>query len=161
MRSALAFQYLLRRRAVTFRLGEEVTDGSSCTRDRVVTHLESGKQMPSETLMYATGRQGATDGLGLEKRGRGRQARPPAVDESFRTPVAHSSPWATSPPARLAATGMEQGRIAAMTRSGSRRSAPELIPTGIYAIPEISLVGRTEEQRPRRRCLTCLGHVVE
>src|SRR5206468_5000999 len=60
-----SLEYLLRRRAVTFRFGEEVT-AVQLKEDRVVTHLASGKQLPSETVLYATGRQGATAGLGLE-----------------------------------------------------------------------------------------------
>ena len=111
---SVAFQYLLRRRAVTFRLGEEVT-AVELHADRVVTHLASGKQLPSETVMYATGRQGATAGLGLDKIGveadkRGRVA----IDESFRTKVPH-----------IYAVGDVQDRrgspLRRWSRAGSRR----------------------------------------
>jgi NAD(P) transhydrogenase len=114
----------------------------------VVTHLASGKLLPSDTLLYATGRQGATAGLGLDRIGiepdkRGRVA----IDESFRTKVPHIyAVGDVAGPPGLAATAMEQGRIATMHAFGqSIRSLPELIPTGIYSIPEISFVGRTEK----------------
>jgi NAD(P) transhydrogenase len=145
---SMALQYLLRRRAVTFRFGEEVT-AVELKPDRVVTHLASGKQLPSETVLYATGRQGATEGLGLETIGiepdkRGRVA----IDECFRTKLPHIfAVGDVAGPPGLAATAMEQGRIATMTAFDEPiRSLPELIPTGIYSVPEISFVGRTEQE---------------
>jgi NAD(P) transhydrogenase len=144
---SVALQYLLRRRSVTFRFGEEVT-AVELKDDRVITRLASGKQLPSETVLYATGRQGATAGLGLEKVGiepdkRGRVA----IDEQFRTKVPHIfAVGDVAGPPGLAATAMEQGRIATMTAFDQPiRALPELIPTGIYSVPEISFVGRTEQ----------------
>jgi NAD(P) transhydrogenase len=143
-----ALQYLLRRRSVTFRFGEEVT-AVELGEQRVTTHLASGKQIPSDTVLYATGRQGATADLGLDKVGlepdkRGRVK----IDENFRTEVPHIfAVGDVAGPPGLAATAMEQGRIAAMHAFGEPiRSLPELIPTGIYSVPEISFVGRTEQQ---------------
>jgi NAD(P) transhydrogenase len=145
---SVALQYLLRRRAVTFRFGEEVTS-VEIQGDRVITHLASGKQLPSETVLYATGRQGATAGLGLEKVGlepdkRGRVE----IDECFRTKVPHIyAVGDVAGPPGLAATAMEQGRIATMHAFGEEiRALPELIPIGIYSVPEISFVGRTEQE---------------
>ena len=142
-----SLEYLLRRRAVTFRFNEEVT-AVELKPERVITHLASGKQLPSGTVLYATGRQGATAGLGLEKIGiepdkRGRIA----IDECFRTKLPHVyAVGDVAGPPGLAATAMEQGRIATMTAFDEPiRSLPELIPTGIYSIPEISFVGRTEQ----------------
>jgi NAD(P) transhydrogenase len=143
-----ALQYLLRRRSVTFRFGEKVT-AVELEDERVITHLASGKEIPSETVLYATGRQGATAELGLENVGlapdrRGRVE----IDDSFRTKVPHIfAVGDVAGPPGLAATAMEQGRIAAMHAFGEEiRSLPELIPTGIYSIPEISYVGRTEKE---------------
>jgi NAD(P) transhydrogenase len=143
---SVALQYLLRRRSVTFRFGEEVT-AVELEDQRVVTRLASGKQLPSETVLYATGRQGATAGLGLDKVGiepdkRGRIE----IDEQFRTKVPHIfAVGDVAGPPGLAATAMEQGRIATMHAFDQPiRALPELIPTGIYSIPEISFVGRTE-----------------
>ncbi len=86
---AVALRYLLRKRNVTFQFGEEVVRVER-KEERVITHLKSGKQIASHTLLYATGRQGATDGLGLEAAGlsadeRGRIG----VDDQFRTAVPH------------------------------------------------------------------------
>jgi NAD(P) transhydrogenase len=140
-------QYLLRRRAVRFRFGEEVTS-VEIEDERVVTHLKSGKRVPSDTVLYATGRQGATGGLALEAVGlepdkRGRVA----VSDGFRTAVPHIfAVGDVAGPPGLAATAMEQGRIAAMHAFEQPiMSLPQLVPTGIYSIPEISFVGRTEK----------------
>jgi NAD(P) transhydrogenase len=144
----VALQFLLRKRNVTFRFGEEVT---AVTRkeERVITHLKSGKQIVSDTLLYATGRQGATEQLALQKAGlkcdkRGRLE----VDDEYRTTVAHIfAVGDVAGPPGLAATSMEQGRIAALSAFGEPATRlSDLIPTGIYAIPEISFVGRTEEE---------------
>lgn len=143
-----ALQFILRRNNVTFRLTEKV---SSVVRNEngVVTHLESGKAIPSETVLYATGRQGATKALALDKIGleadeRGRIE----TDDEYRTKVSHI--FAVGDVGvggfGLAATAMEQGRLAALHAFGRPvTTMPELMPTGVYAIPEISMVGRTEE----------------
>jgi NAD(P) transhydrogenase len=145
---SIALQYLLRRRNVTFRFEEEVT-GVERDDGKVTTHLKSGKDIGSHTLLYATGRQGATAGLALDKAGlkadkRGRIA----VDEQFRTDVPHIfAVGDVSGPPGLAATSMEQGRIAALHAFGEPvQQLPDLVPIGIYAIPEISYVGATEEE---------------
>jgi NAD(P) transhydrogenase len=143
-----AFQYSLRRRNVTFRLRERVTAIEPLDRRGGRVELASGKEIRSETVLYAVGRQGATEGLGLERAGlesdrRGRLK----VDESYRTNVPHIFAVGDVAGGGLAATAMEQGRIAALNAFEQPvHSLPELIPTGIYAIPEIGFVGRTEEQ---------------
>jgi NAD(P) transhydrogenase len=141
-------QYLLRRQNVTFRLNEKVaaverSDGS------VKTRLASGKEIRSESVLYATGRQGSTDGLGLENAGleADKRGRIP-VDEEYRTavPTIFAVGDVCGPPG-LAAAAMEQGRIATLHAFDQPvHLVPELIPTGVYSIPEIGMVGRTEEQ---------------
>jgi NAD(P) transhydrogenase len=145
---AVALQFLLRKRNVTFRFGEEVV-GVERTDEKVITHLKSGKEIASHTLLYATGRQGATDHLDLQNAGlhadkRGRLT----VDDQYRTSVPHIyAVGDIAGPPGLASTSMEQGRIAALTAFGEPCTRlSELVPIGIYAIPEISFVGRTEEQ---------------
>jgi len=142
-----AFQYLLRRANVTFRLREQVEavePGDGVARVR----LASGKELTSETVLYAVGRQGDTDALALEKAGletdkRGRIAAGP----DHRTAVEHIFAVGDVAGGGLAATAMEQGRIAALHAFGEPvHELPELVPTGVYAIPEIGLVGRTEEE---------------
>jgi NAD(P) transhydrogenase len=144
----VSLQFLLRKRNVTFRFGEEVT-GVERKDDRVVCRLKSGKEIVSDTLMYATGRQGATDGLALDNAGlecdkRGRVE----VDADYRTSAGHIfAVGDVAGPPGLAATGMEQGRIAALAAFGEPVThMPDLVPIGIYSIPEISYVGRTEEE---------------
>jgi NAD(P) transhydrogenase len=144
-----AFQYALRRRNVTFRLRERVNAIEPLDGRGGRVELASGKEIRTETVLYAVGRQGATDGLQLERAGlqadrRGRLA----VDESFRTGVPHI--YAVGDvigfPA-LAATSMEQGRAAAYHACGEPVGRMHnLQPIGIYTIPEISFVGRTEDQ---------------
>jgi len=141
-----AFQYLLRRSNVRFRLREKVTAIQSVDG---VAHVElaSGKQINTETVLYAVGRQGATAGLGLERAGlecdkRGRIT----VGDDFRTSVPHIFAVGDAAGGGLAATAMEQGRIAALHAFDQPvASLPELVPTGVYAIPEIGMVGATEE----------------
>lgn len=141
-----ALKFHLRDLAVTFRFGEEVTAvdvGTSGT----VTTLASGKQIPAETVMYSAGRQGQTDHLdlasaGLEADNRGRIF----VDDNYQTKVDHI--YAVGDvigfPA-LAATSMEQGRLAAYHAFGEpTHSITEIQPIGIYSIPEVSYVGATE-----------------
>jgi NAD(P) transhydrogenase len=144
-----AFQYLLRRMNVTFRMRESVAavELDSDVRGPKV-RLESGKELISETVLYATGRQGDTEALELENAGleadsRGRIA----VDENHQTTVPHIFAVGDVSGGGLAATAMEQGRIAALHAFGEPiETLPELVPTGVYAIPEIAMVGQTEEQ---------------
>jgi NAD(P) transhydrogenase len=140
-------QYHLRDLGVTFRLGEEVT-AVDRHGDAVVTHLASGKRIASDVVLYAAGRQGETEGLALENAGlqadeRGRIA----VGPDLRTAVDHiyAAGDVIGGPA-LAATSMEQGRVAAAHAFGEPASMSELVPVGIYTIPEISYVGLNEEE---------------
>jgi NAD(P) transhydrogenase len=143
-----AFQYLLRRRNVTFRLREKVEAVEALQGRGARLKLASGKEIVSETVLYATGRQGDTDKLGLaltglecDKRGRIK------VDETYRTAVPHIFAVGDCAGGGLAATAMEQGRIAALHAFDQPvAELPELIPSGVYAIPELAMVGRSEEE---------------
>ncbi len=144
---AEGLQYHLRDLGVVFRLGEEVTavdqlDGAA------LTHLASGKRVASDVVLYAAGRQGETADLDLENAGleadeRGRIA----VGPDYRTAVDHiyAAGDVIGWPA-LATTSMEQGRAASAHAFGEAASMSDLVPIGIYSIPEISYVGRTEEE---------------
>jgi NAD(P) transhydrogenase len=142
-----AFQYLLRRSNVTFRLREQVEAVEACDGGARV-RLASGKELASETVLYAVGRQGDTDDLGLEKAGLGTDRRGRiAAGPDHRTAVEHIFAVGDVAGGGLAATAMEQGRIAALHAFGEPvHELPELVPTGVYAIPEIGMVGRTEEE---------------
>jgi NAD(P) transhydrogenase len=146
---AEALQYILRRENVTFRLNEQVASVDRQDGGGAVTRLASGKVIASEAVLYATGRQGCTERLQLERAGleADKRGRIP-IDEQFRTAVPHIfAVGDVAGPPGLAATAMEQGRLAALHAFDQPvRSHTELIPTGIYAIPEVSMVGRTEEE---------------
>ena len=144
-----AFQYMLRRANVTFRMRESVAGVELDTDARgPKVCLESGKEIVSETVLYATGRQGDVEALQLEKAGlhadsRGRIP----VDERQRTEVPHIFAVGDVSGGGLAATAMEQGRIATLHAFDEPvETLHELVPTGVYAIPEIAMVGRTEEE---------------
>jgi len=138
----------LREAGVTFRLGEQVTS-VSIEGDRVVAHLESGKTVKADALLYAVGRQANSDLLNLEAAGIAADARGRIrVNENFQTDVPHiyAAGDVIGFPA-LAATSMEQGRLAITHMLGfPMRAAPHLLPFGIYTIPEISMVGHTERE---------------
>jgi NAD(P) transhydrogenase len=143
-----ALKYHLRDLAVTFRFGETVSSVEARPEGAIATLL-SGKKLPADTVMYSAGRQGQTEDLRLQNAGltadkRGRIV----VDDMFRTKVPHI--YAVGDvigfPA-LAATSMEQGRIAAHHACGEPlHGLGKTQPIGIYSIPEISFVGRTEEE---------------
>ena len=148
-----ALKYHLRDLAVTFRFTEEVAAVERHSRGAVAV-LDSGKKIAADTVMYSAGRQGTADELDLHNAGltaddRGRIP----VDEHFRTAVPHI--YAVGDiigfPA-LASTSMEQGRLAAHHACGEpARAMQELQPIGIYTIPEISFIGRTEDELTRDR----------
>ncbi|MFC6016837.1 Si-specific NAD(P)(+) transhydrogenase [Plantactinospora solaniradicis] len=146
-----ALKYHLRDLAVTFRFSEAVAAVERHTRGAIAV-LESGKRIAADTVMYSAGRHGMATELELENAGlaaddRGRIK----VDPQFRTTVPHI--YAVGDvigfPA-LASTSMEQGRLAAHHACGEPvRAMPELQPIGIYTIPEISFIGRTEDELTR------------
>ncbi|HEY7114218.1 MAG TPA: Si-specific NAD(P)(+) transhydrogenase [Thermoanaerobaculia bacterium] len=149
-----ALCYFMRQRGATFRLGEKVISVGTDAKNRVVASLESGKEVHGDALLYTVGRQTNADLLNLEAAGlaadeRGRIA----VDEAFRTAVPHiyAAGDVIGFPA-LAATSMEQGRLATCSMFGvACRSYPEVFPYGIYTIPEISMVGSTEQQLTEKK----------
>jgi NAD(P) transhydrogenase len=142
-----ALCYHMRRHGAIFRLGEKVTTVDRDERRRVVAHLESGKRIHGNALLYAVGRQANTDlvnlqAAGLEAGPRGKIV----VNENFQTaqPHIYAAGDVIGFPS-LAATSMEQGRLASCHIFGApAHSAPGLLPYGIYTIPEISMVGQTE-----------------
>ena len=152
-----AFQYQMRRMGMTLRLGEKVaaiesiplTGAPVAGAPRVRATLASGKQLQAESLLYAVGRQGTTVALGLDKANLTADDRERLkVNENYQTEVPHiyAAGDVIGFPA-LASTAMEQGRLAVCHMFGVQtRSIPELFPYGIYAIPEISMVGKTETQ---------------
>ncbi len=144
-----ALSYNLRDHRVTLRLNEEVSCVEESPDGTVVANLESKKRVSADALFYAVGRQGNVDELnlpaaGIEADARGRIR----VDETYRTTQPHV--FAVGDVIgfpSLASVSMEQGRTAAAQACGLKvHSNPANYPYGIYTIPEISFIGKTEEQ---------------
>jgi NAD(P) transhydrogenase len=146
----------LRKNDVMFRCGDAVEhiDIVETPQRQGLIQLASGKHLVADVILFSAGRVGATDTLYLDRVGvaadsRGRLQ----VDSNFRTAVEHiyAAGDVIGFPA-LAATSSEQGRIAACAMFGVQAEpmAPHF-PVGIYAIPEVSMVGATEEELTRQK----------
>jgi NAD(P) transhydrogenase len=145
-----ALSYHLRDTRVTMRMNEGVESVEELPDGTVVANLESKKKVSGDALLYAVGRQGNVDELnlpaaGIEADNRGRIP----VDKDYQTKVPHI--FAVGDVIgfpSLASVSMEQGRIAAARAFGDTTvlSNPSYYPYGIYTIPEISFIGKTEEQ---------------
>jgi NAD(P) transhydrogenase len=144
-----ALSYHLRDARVTMRLNEEVESVEE-SGGTVTAYLESKKKVQGDALLFAVGRQGNVDELnlanaGIESDPRGRIP----VDKDFRTKA--QAVFAVGDVIgfpSLASVSMEQGRIAAARAFGDESivSNPSFYPYGIWTIPEISFLGKTEEQ---------------
>lgn len=144
-----SLMYFMRQRGATFRLGERVVSVGYDDKNRVAAKLESGKEVHGDSLLYTVGRQTNADllnlpaaGLSADERGR------IAVNEFYQTAVPHiyAAGDVIGFPA-LASTSMEQGRLASCHMFGAFcESRTDAIPHGIYTIPEISIVGRNEQE---------------
>ncbi|HEX5605786.1 MAG TPA: Si-specific NAD(P)(+) transhydrogenase, partial [Candidatus Binatia bacterium] len=147
-----ALQYQMRNVGVTFRFNEEVVGIQKSADHSVSIQLKSGKKISAPLLMYSIGRIGATKDLNLNTIGlmpdeRGRLK----VNENYQTALAHV--YAVGDvvgfPA-LASTSMQQGRHAACHAFGLDCDlSTHLLPYGIFTIPEISMVGRNEDELTR------------
>jgi NAD(P) transhydrogenase len=149
-----ALSYLMRERGVRIRLGEDL-NGVECTDGEVLAHLESGKVIKSDYLLYANGRSGNTDNLGLDKLGIAVNARKQIdVNPFFQTihPHIYAVGDVIGFPS-LAATAMDQGRLAAKhaLTGAEEQFRYNLMPTGIYTLPEISFCGETEERLTQQK----------
>src|SRR5262245_57928704 len=147
-----ALVYHLRGNRAILHLGETVSSVetySDSHGDHVRLQLASGKQVVTDKVLYSVGRRGATDALNLEAAGlqtdeRGRLQ----VNEHYQTEVPHiyAAGDVIGFPS-LASTSMEQGRLAVCHAFGvETNSLPELFPYGIFTVPSMSMVGKTEEQ---------------
>ena len=150
-----ALAYHLRDSGVLIRHQEEY-ERIEALPDGVVVHLRSGKQIKTDLLLWAQGRSGNVGDLdlgaiGISPNHRGQIA----VDEHYRTPE-HPHIYAVGDVVgwpSLASAAYDQGRFAAThlcTGSCDQRLVED-IPAGIYTIPEISCVGRTERELTESR----------
>jgi NAD(P) transhydrogenase len=144
-----ALSYHMRDRRATMRLSEEVESVEELPDGKVAANLVSKKRIIADALLYAVGRAGNVDALdlpaaGLQADERGRIK----VDADFRT--SQSNIFAVGDVIgfpSLASVSMEQGRVASARAFGlDVKSDPAGYPYGIYTIPQISFIGKTEEQ---------------
>jgi NAD(P) transhydrogenase len=151
---------ILEASGMDIRLGVRIAD---VRRDRagLVITLDDGTELRSEKLVFASGRSGNTEGLGLDEvgvavDGRGRIV----VDERYRTTAAgiYAAGDVIGPPA-LASAAMDQGRIAVCDAFGlpGIDAVDPAVPTGVYSIPEVAGVGLTEQEAQGRGIAYAVG----
>ena len=144
-----ALSYHLRDQGVIIRHNESV-DRIEGVDDGVILHLKSGKQVKTEALLWANGRSGNTEKLGLENVGLEPNSRGQLeIDEQFQTKVEHI--YAVGDVIgypSLASAAYTQGRAAGMHMLGQKDGNLRIhdIPSGIYTSPEISSVGKNERE---------------
>jgi NAD(P) transhydrogenase len=149
---AHALIYQMRMNGVTVKLNEAIGEIRLDDRGRVVTTLKSNKTVVTDMLLFAMGRIANTEELNLDHVGvETDQNGVIKVNEHYQTTIPHiyAAGDVIGFPA-LASTSMEQGRLAARHAFKVAQSAlPKTMPYGIYTIPEISTVGRNEEELTR------------
>jgi len=128
---------------------------------RVALRLKGGGTLEAERVLFATGRMGATHGLGLERVGLGAGPRGHLkVNEHYQTEVPHiyAAGDVIGFPA-LASTSMEQARVAMCHAFDLKykSSVSTLLPMAVYTIPEIAAVGETEESCRQKGIACCVG----
>lgn len=158
-----ALSYHLRERGVLIRHRETAETVQSLP-DGVVLHLKSGKQLKTDILLWANGRTGNSQGMGLEPLGILPDSRGYVpVNENFQTAVPHL--YAVGDligfPS-LASAAYTQGRMAArhLVDGATGGNKAQDIPTGIYTSPEISSVGRTERELTEASIPYEVGHAL-
>lgn len=150
----------LRHLGVNLRLGRKYVSVQR-EGDDIVTQLDDGSVLRTHRLLYAAGRQGRTQDLGLDALAVKRDKRGYLlVDENFRTNIEsiYGAGDVVGFPS-LASTSIEQGReAAAHALTGQRMGVPAtLLPYGIYTVPEVSTVGETEESCRDKGIEYCVG----
>ena len=140
--------FCARSMGITFRLGENVDSIYTLPDKRVVVELESQKRVIGETAFFSVGREGDTDTLNLPAAG---------LETDKRKKIQCNTRFETSVPhiyavgdvigfPSLASTSMEQGRQAACQIYGKPYTRQETVPYGLFTIPEIAMIGKTEKQ---------------
>ncbi len=143
---ALAHDF--RQFGVVIRNNEEI-DHLETHDDYVVLHLKSGKKIKADAILWSNGRSGNTEGLNVEALGLTPNSRGQLkVDDTYRTEVdnIYAAGDVIGWPS-LASAAYDQGRCAAAFMVGDSDAEPvSSVPTGIYTIPEISSIGKTEQE---------------
>lgn len=158
---AEALSYHLRDQGCIIRHNEQF-DHLEAREDDVLLHLKSGRTIKSDVLLWANGRTGNTDGMNLEAVGLAPNQRGQiAINERYQTSVPNifAVGDVIGPPA-LASAAYQQGgyvgQVIVDPQTPPRRF--DLIPSGIYTIPEISSVGRTEQELQKAGIPYEIGH---
>jgi NAD(P) transhydrogenase len=156
-----ALSYHMRQQGCIFR-HNEAFDGVEARERDVVLNLKSRRKIKSDVLLWCNGRTGNSDALDLGKAGLEATARGQIkVGPSFQTTVPHiyAAGDITGPPA-LASVAYDQGRYAVEHALTGRADAGRatLAPMGIYTLPEISAVGRTERELQEAKVPYDVGH---
>jgi len=124
-----------------------------------LTVLESGKQIRTDAVLYAQGREPNSEGLKVANAGIIAKDGWIEVGQHFQTSVPHIFAVGDliGRPA-LASTGMEQGRAAVLYAFGGEKQVmAENLPMAVYTIPEISYVGKTEKEVQRENIPYIIG----
>ena len=140
--------YYARSMGIQFHLGERVEDVKHANPNTVAVKLESQKVLNAETVFFSVGRVGDVDDLGLEAIG---------LEADGRGKIQCNQEFETSVPnifavgdvigfPSLASTSMEQGRNAVNKMFALRDDSSPIMPYGLYTIPEIAMVGKTERE---------------
>ena len=156
-----ALAYHLRTEGVMIRHNEQLGH-VECADDHVMLHLESGKRIRSDVLLWTNGRTGNTQDLGLEELGIATDSRGNVeVNDTLQTEQSHiyAVGDVAGPPA-LASVAYDEGRFVArhMQDDVTARNLLHDVPTGIYTSPEISSVGRTEAELTSAKIPYEVGH---
>lgn len=135
---------------IDVRLGAKYTRVFRIADTAIRCELEGGGHVDAEKVLFCAGRNGRTKGLGLESIGVTPDKRGAvAVDATYRTtvPNVYAVGDVIGFPA-LASTSMEQARVAVVHAFdlGYKKAVGQLLPYGIYTVPEVSFVGWTEEE---------------
>ncbi len=143
-----ALSYHLREQGVLIRHNEQI-DYLETFDNHVIMHTQSGKKIKADAILWCNGRSGNTDGLGLENIGLKPNSRGQlTVNDQYQTEVenVYAAGDVIGWPS-LASAAYDQGRCAGANMNGEENVKPVTdIPTGIYTIPEISSIGKTEQQ---------------
>ncbi|ASY62855.1 Soluble pyridine nucleotide transhydrogenase [Sinorhizobium sojae CCBAU 05684] len=148
------FTYQLRDRSMKLCLGQKAEKVERLDDGKVVLTLHNGRKLTTDMVLFAAGRMGATDALnlpaaGLEADSRGRLKVNPETFETAVPNIFAAGDVVGFP--SLASTSMEQGRVAARVAVGAIAKEPQkYFPYGIYAVPEISTCGLSEEEVKER-----------
>ena len=148
------FTHQLRDRGMSLRFGTKMVDIVHNENGGCIVHMEDGRHVKSDIVLFAAGRMGAVTNLGLDACGieydhRGRIAVDPMTFQTSQPHIYAAGDIIGFP--SLASTSMEQGRIAACHAFDTKAfEPPKYFPYGIYSVPEMSTIGMTEEEVKER-----------